>query len=170
MSSEEKIEKSKRRVKRFVVVARKLATTHEFTASKKLAEETNMEPEKFRASVQRAKELLASHGYMVTNATRDVKNPGKSGYKKANFEEFKAEIHKSCARASANILQALKLVSLIERSGACEHDLEPLKETLKSNIQSITFPQVEKEFLEYSGMKPEFVSDMAEEYVDDDEN
>lgn len=162
-------EKSAKKVPRYVIVARQLFRTKDYTASKILAESTNMEPIKFRASVPKAKELMATHGFMVTNKTMKTKENDKTGYKRATFEEFKAEIHKSCTRASSHLLQALKLCSLLEKSEAVDGDLVGLKELLMENFRSMSFPNVERQFAEYNSLKPYFIDEMANEEIEDPE-
>lgn len=156
-------QKDKPKEKRFITVARKLAKTKNFTKTSILAQELNMDEKKFKASIQKAKEFLATHGYMVTNAGSGATKKRGQGYKNASFEEFEVEIHKSCARASAHIMQALKIVSLLERSDKCDRDLTQLKGILLGNLRNMAFPEVEKEFRDYAPLKPDFLNEMANE-------
>lgn len=152
------------KVKRYVKVARRLFVAKDYTPVKDMAKEIGMDTKEFRASIARAKELLASHGYTVTNRIKkNQKDDSKTGYKRATIEEYKAEVHKSCVRAASHIHQALKLLSLLKASGKYENELEGLETILLENINSLSFPRIEQEFAEYTKLKPQFLDDIAEE-------
>ena len=158
-----------KRKKRYILVAKTLKNTNAYTKTKELAASVDMDPKKFAASIQKAKELLASMGYMVTNRIKKKTDAEGTGYKNASFQEFEAEIHKSCARATAHIMQALKLVSLLESSKTLEFNSEGLKQLLLQNAHNISFPSVGKEMAEYSQLKPSFLDEIANDYIEEEE-
>lgn len=138
-------DKKELRVKRYQLVASRLFRCVNYTTVEEMADSIKMDKNKFRTSIQRAKELLSVKGIAVVNKISKRKKDGEvsepTGYRIATSgDEYFKEVDKTVRRSAAHIGQQIKILLALKESGKLDWDFDKWIGILQHNISSMIIP------------------------------